>query len=368
MRKVLHLTAVLSATLAAVVPGVALSQSQTQTTPNSGTFQGVPTNGASIVPPTTTDGGVGTGQAVPANGQAQPVQLTPNTGTNPTGTSNTSNNGVLDNRNGSNTSNTGVVDNRNGSNTSNNGVLDNDRNPTPNNSINNGVPASGTVLNQGVPANASPNAVQIAPSTTGTGVNQGVPSGTVINPGQTVQPGTVQGVPATTGTSVNQGVPSGTVINPGQTAQPGTIQGIPANIPVTAQPGAVISPNLRPNGNRGAATNRTGIPRNSQVGTGQAPAVGTTANPQSAPSGTSTARPTSTIASGQVAADTLDDDLARATCNQNWQQAIRIVNQALAAAPANQTAYRAQLQQYRSRLQSLQRADVQVPGWSNQCQ
>lgn len=317
MRNVLHLTAVLSAAFAAVVPGVALSQSQTQTTPNSGSFQGVPSNGASIAPTPTTDGGIGAGQVAPTNGQTQPVQLVPNPGTTP---ANPSSNGALNNQNGSspaNTSNNGVIDNRNGSNSSNNGVLENGSNSTPNNNINNGSPASGTVVNQDVPANAVPSAVQAMPANTSTGVNPSVPAtGTVVSPSQTVQPG-------------GQGVPAN-------------------NAPVTAQPGAVISPNLRPDANSGSSGNAV--------------------NRSSAATNFSASQPTSTVIAGQIETGTLNDDLVRATCSQNWQQAVRIVNRAIAAAPASQSAYRTQLQQYRERLQDLQSADVQVPDWSNQCQ
>lgn len=49
----------------------------------------------------------------------------------------------------------------------------------------------------------------------------------------------------------------------------------------------------------------------------------------------------------------LDEDLLRATCQQNWQRAIEIVDRTIAQTPENQFVYRSQLQDYRQRLQSF---------------
>ncbi|NJR52528.1 MAG: hypothetical protein HC780_26115 [Leptolyngbyaceae cyanobacterium CSU_1_3] len=70
------------------------------------------------------------------------------------------------------------------------------------------------------------------------------------------------------------------------------------------------------------------------------------------------------LASG--AAARLDAQLLQATCAQNWQRAIAIVDQALTSAPTNQ-AYRSQLREYRSRLQSLAVAGAAIPDWSQRC-
>jgi len=68
-----------------------------------------------------------------------------------------------------------------------------------------------------------------------------------------------------------------------------------------------------------------------------------------------------------VVRGTLDAPLRQAVCAQNWGQATRIVNSAIAAAPATATQYRGQLEAYRSQLQSLQAANVRVPNWQQQC-
>jgi hypothetical protein len=70
------------------------------------------------------------------------------------------------------------------------------------------------------------------------------------------------------------------------------------------------------------------------------------------------------LASG--AAARLDAQLLQATCAQNWQGAIAIVDQALTSAPTNQ-AYRSQLREYRGRLQSLAVAGAAIPDWSQRC-
>ncbi len=62
----------------------------------------------------------------------------------------------------------------------------------------------------------------------------------------------------------------------------------------------------------------------------------------------------------------LDAQLLQATCSQNWQRAIAIVEQALESAPANQM-YRAQLQTYRTRLQTLSNDRTVIPNWSQRC-
>ncbi len=62
----------------------------------------------------------------------------------------------------------------------------------------------------------------------------------------------------------------------------------------------------------------------------------------------------------------LDAQLLQATCSQNWQSALAIVDRALASAPANQT-YRSQLRTYRTRLQTLSNARTSIPDWSQKC-
>jgi hypothetical protein len=79
--------------------------------------------------------------------------------------------------------------------------------------------------------------------------------------------------------------------------------------------------------------------------------------------GTTQAAPTQ-LQPGQ---GTLDSALQQATCAQNWQQAIRLVNTAIAATPTNQAGYRTQLVSYRSRLQTLQTKGVRAANWAQQC-
>jgi hypothetical protein len=68
-----------------------------------------------------------------------------------------------------------------------------------------------------------------------------------------------------------------------------------------------------------------------------------------------------------VVRGTLDAPLRQAVCAQNWQQATRLVNSAIAAAPATATQYRGQLENYREQLQTLQAANVRVANWQQQC-
>ena len=81
--------------------------------------------------------------------------------------------------------------------------------------------------------------------------------------------------------------------------------------------------------------------------------------PNQAPQNT---KPQSVIGGG-----TLDSQLLQATCNQNWGQAVQIVNRAIAAAPASSSEYRTQLSAYRNRLQTLQSRGIRVPNWQQQC-
>ena len=62
----------------------------------------------------------------------------------------------------------------------------------------------------------------------------------------------------------------------------------------------------------------------------------------------------------------LDAQLLQATCSQNWQGAIAIVDRVLGSAPTNQ-AYRSQLRTYRNRLETLSNARTVIPNWSQTC-
>lgn len=73
------------------------------------------------------------------------------------------------------------------------------------------------------------------------------------------------------------------------------------------------------------------------------------------------------VGSSQPGVGRLDGQLLQATCNQNWQQALQVVDQALRSAPPNSSTYRTTLQAYRDRLQSLASRQTFVPNWQQQC-
>ncbi len=63
----------------------------------------------------------------------------------------------------------------------------------------------------------------------------------------------------------------------------------------------------------------------------------------------------------------LDAELLEATCSQNWQKAIGIMNRVIDDTPQDQFVYRSQLQDYRNRLQALARSKTVAPSWRAQC-
>ncbi|MBW4541721.1 MAG: hypothetical protein KME43_21630 [Myxacorys chilensis ATA2-1-KO14] len=73
------------------------------------------------------------------------------------------------------------------------------------------------------------------------------------------------------------------------------------------------------------------------------------------------------VGSSQPGVGRLDGQLLQATCNQNWGQALQVVDQALRSAPSNSSTYRTTLQAYRDRLQSLSSRQTFVPNWQQQC-
>lgn len=63
----------------------------------------------------------------------------------------------------------------------------------------------------------------------------------------------------------------------------------------------------------------------------------------------------------------LDAELLEATCSQNWQKAITIMNRVINDTPKDQFVYRSQLQDYRNRLQALARSKTVASNWRSQC-
>ncbi|NDJ18326.1 hypothetical protein [Myxacorys almedinensis] len=74
-----------------------------------------------------------------------------------------------------------------------------------------------------------------------------------------------------------------------------------------------------------------------------------------------------TIVGSSRSTGILDQQLLQATCSQNWQQAILVVDQALQSAPPAASPYRTTLQAYRDRLQSLASRQTFVPDWQQRC-
>jgi hypothetical protein len=127
----------------------------------------------------------------------------------------------------------------------------------------------------------------------------------------------------------------------------------------------VYPPQLIEGGGTAPSTTQpaTGTPANSAAPLQPQSTTPRTGTTTTAASGTSQASP----AQPQPGQGTLDTALQQATCTQNWQQAIRLVNTAITATPVSQASYRAQLVSYRSRLQTLQAKGVRAPNWSQQC-
>lgn len=65
----------------------------------------------------------------------------------------------------------------------------------------------------------------------------------------------------------------------------------------------------------------------------------------------------------RVAIAALNNQLVQAVCNQNWQQAIQIVEQIKAQTPQ----FAAPLTEYQQQLAAWQRAGVPIPDWSTRC-
>jgi hypothetical protein len=216
-----------------------------------------------------------------------------------------------------------------------------------------------------------PAIAQISPNTT-TPISPTAPSNVQADPNGNVQiaPGNVT-QPSTT--PLNPSIPT----NPG-TTEPGSSLTLPVS--PTAPFGVQSTPNgnvqvfpgnnIQPAGNQTAPnapgiiqivpTNPSGTPQSTALPGSSIiiqPPTNSTVSPTPQPS-----RPQALPGGG-----TLDAQLLQATCNQNWGQAIQIVNRAIATAPATSSAYRAQLSAYRSRLQVLQNRGIQVPNWQQQC-
>lgn len=266
--------------------------------------------------------------------------------------------------------------------------------------INQPTPATGTTLSNsgsnartGVLVAPSNNNVAPSPQTPGSNtvpvlVNPATPAAgtTLTAPGTNVQ-STVQTIRGNTTPFTN--TPSGDNSSP-STANPNAI-GVPGTSGTATQNSggttAPVNQNNAPNGrvDFGPTTNQpANNPIQTQIvpifPTGNPNAGNQSGNPGTAPANNQVrpANQQSFQTGGQAqgggqggvvgaAPGTLDGPLLQATCSQNWGQAARIVDRAIAAAPAGQSAYRAQLQNYRSRLQSLQSARTFVPGWSQQC-
>jgi hypothetical protein len=127
-------------------------------------------------------------------------------------------------------------------------------------------------------------------------------------------------------------------------------------------PGAVVQFNQTPTTRatvEAAATSNTNSAATPPIIVIQAPA--------SAPNSQGSGAIANQIGASKSAQATLDAPLLQATCAQNWGRAIQIVDRAIAAAPANQPNYRAQLLSYWGRLQNLQANRVAVPNWRQQC-
>ena len=238
-----------------------------------------------------------------------------------------------------------------------------------------GLPTAGTTQT----LDGRTNAGQPLPGTTGAGAAATPGTTQIINGqpvngqlginGQSVNGQTIQTTPSTTGatgatqTSIN-GQPVGTTtpttgVTPagsnaaGSQSNPGSVLNPPQ---IIQGAGTVAAPAAQP-------ANTTLTPPTSQrFAPGTAPAPSAAATRTTAP-GTPQVSPTQ-LQPGQGA---LDASLQQATCAQNWQQAIRLVNTAIASAPANEAGYRAQLVSYRSRLQTLQSKGVRAPNWAQQC-
>ncbi|MBC7969698.1 MAG: hypothetical protein H7Z11_06170 [Verrucomicrobia bacterium] len=229
-----------------------------------------------------------------------------------------------------------------------------------------------------------------------TGVGQSSSLGTTGNAGttQTINGQPVQSSPSTTGTtgsiqtpangqSIGPSLPSSTKV-PG--AEQTFVNGRSTGVTQVAPPINPLGNQTAPFGSGGTQVSPTTVlyPPQFVQGVGTAPiqppsgvpATGTSAG--TAPIQPQTTRGTATrsLSPGATQAaptqlqpgqGTLDSALQQATCAQNWQQAIQLVNTAIAATPAGQAGSRTQLVSYRSRLQTLQSKGVRASNWAQQC-
>ena len=197
-----------------------------------------------------------------------------------------------------------------------------------------------------------------SPASSGSGgatVNQ-----PVTNPG-------VSGISTPSSTQPNQPLNgSQPITNPGtsgistpsltQPNQPTNSDTIRTIVPPSNVPNSIVQPR----------TNQTPLNRTPQV---TQPVTPQTTAPIQRDNGTSVGF-IRTAVSNQLAdnpnVQKLDAQLLQATCSQNWQGAIVIVDRALESAPTN-PAYRSQLRTYRNRLETLSSARTVIPNWSQNC-
>ena len=64
---------------------------------------------------------------------------------------------------------------------------------------------------------------------------------------------------------------------------------------------------------------------------------------------------------------TLNAQMRKAVCNQNWGEAIKLVDQMIVITPSSNQMHRNELKTYRGRMQSLYDSKANVPGWSENC-
>ena len=201
------------------------------------------------------------------------------------------------------------------------------------------------------------------------GVTSPTPSG---SNGAGDQPVTNPGVSGGSFPTPALGQPNPTVDGSQPVTNPGT-SGI--NTPSLTQPNQPANPDtIRTIVLPSDIPNATVQPRTNRVPSTRTPQVTQPTTPRTTPTQTDNGRATTgftkTAISTQLAnnpsTQRLDAQLLQATCSQNWQGAIAIVDRALESAPANQT-YRSQLRTYRNRLESLSSARTTIPNWSQKC-
>lgn len=240
---------------------------------------------------------------------------------------------------------------------------------------NGNVQVNGTQPSTVIPAGSAP----LVNPTGSTGI-QTAPNGTVQN--GTVQNGNVQVLPGNT----VQTNPNGNVqinnptTNPGNGVAPNGVQTSPnGNVQIVPTNNGQPLPNANPQsggtigvpGNGTQSTPGTATP-GIQSGTPviqiqTQPVTNSGVNQGNRGSGASAPANQPPIALPTNLPGALDVPLLRATCAQNWGQAVQIVDRAIAVAPRDQTAYRAQLSECRNRLQILQAKGVRAANWQQEC-